>query len=110
MAIGLIMVMFVGMSAISIVGMILLLLVKNETVKRRLFYVMCAWGMVVAILSANSLPANWTGQQILAWGMGFLSVAGGIVHVKAKTRYQYLAAYGLVAVSCIGGVLKMFII
>ena len=38
MGIGLIMILFVGMSVISILGLILLLLMKSETAKRRLFY------------------------------------------------------------------------
>lgn len=110
MGIGLIMILFVGMSVISILGLILLLLMKSETAKRRLFYFLCAWGMGIAVLSAFSLPSNWMGQQILVWGIGFLSVAAVVVHMTAKKNYQYLAAYCLVAVSCLGGILKMFLV
>lgn len=108
MAIGMIMLLFVGMSVVSILGVLLLFLAKSAKVKRAVFYGMSVWGMAVAVFSAVSLPTNWTEQQIVAWMFGFLSVAGIIVHIKAKSKNQIYIAYVLTAVSCLGGVLKMF--
>nr|WP_296266566.1 hypothetical protein [uncultured Merdimonas sp.] len=108
MAIGMIMLLCIGMSAVSILGVLLLFLAKSVRVKRAVFYGVSIWGMAIALLSAVSLPVNWTGQQAAAWALGFCSVAGILVHVKAKSRKQYYIAYLLAAISCLGGVLKMF--
>lgn len=108
MAIGMIMILFIGMSMVSILGVLLLLLAKRDRIRRIVFYVMSVWGMAIAVLSATSLPMNWTGQQVIAWGLGFLGVAGILVHEKAKSKNQYMLAYLLTIVSCLGGVLKMF--
>ena len=110
MAIGMIVILFVGLCVISILGTLLLLLVKSEKAKRKIFYAMSVWGMAVAVLSATSLPTNYTAQQIAAWALGFLSVAGIVVHVKAKEKMQLNIACALVIVSCLGGVVKMFLI
>ena len=55
MAIGMIVILFVGLCVISILGTLLLLLVKSEKAKRKIFYAMSVWGMAVAVLSATSL-------------------------------------------------------
>ena len=86
MAIGMIVILFVGLCVISILGTLLLLLVKSEKAKRKIFYAMSVCGMAVAVLSATSLPTNYTAQEIAAWALGFLSVAGIVVHVKAKEK------------------------
>lgn len=109
MALGLLMILFVGMSVISIVGLLLMYLLKGERAKAFAFYVMAVWGMGVAALSATSLPSNFTGHQILAWGLGFLSVAGLLVHIGSKNKSGRMTAYLLVTVSVICGVLKMFV-
>ena len=83
MALGLLMIMFVAMSVISIGGVILLFLLRNEKVKKGIYYFMTAWAMFVAIYSATGMPVNYVMQQVIAWGIGFLSVAG----LKGKNGY-----------------------
>lgn len=109
MALGILMILFVGMSVISILGLLLMYLLKGERAKAVVFYIMAVWGMAVSAMSAVSLPGNYTGQQILAWGFGFLSAAGLLVHLSARDKSRRMAAYLLVTVSVIGGVLKMFV-
>ena len=78
-----IVILFVGLCVISILGTLLLLLVKSEKAKRKIFYAMSVWGMAVAVLSATSLPTNYTAQQIAAaWhpggsASGQISSSGG---------------------------------
>ena len=109
MALGLIVVSFVAISVISIIGLALMYLLKNERAKAGVFYFLSIWGMGIAILSAMSLPSNWMTQQLIAWGFGILSAAGLIVHLKSSSASGRMAAYILVTISVIGGVLKMFI-
>ena len=44
MALGILVLLFVGMSAISILGLLLLYLVKKEPICRVIFYSMSVWG------------------------------------------------------------------
>ena len=110
MALGWYMIMFVAMSTISILGLLLLFLVKSPGVKRVLFYAMAVWGMAVSAGYATSLPSNWIAAQISGWGLGFFSVAGIVVYIKAKNDRQRQIAGILVAVSVVGAILKLFVL
>ncbi len=110
MALGLYMILFVAMSTISILGLLLLFLVKSPGVKRILFCIMAIWGMGVAAMHASSLPSNWIGAQLFAWGLGFLNVAGIVLYVKAKNDSARQIACILAAVSIVGGILKLFVL
>ncbi|MBM6855199.1 hypothetical protein H6B11_13755 [Mediterraneibacter glycyrrhizinilyticus] len=109
MALGLLLIAFVGVSVISIIGLALLYLLKKERAKAGVFYFLSIWGMAVAVISAMSTPSNRMSQQLIAWGFGILSAAGLMVHLKGSSASSRMTAYVLVTVSVIGGVLKMFI-
>lgn len=109
MAIGMILILFVGMSVFSILGLLLMYLLKNEKAKAVLFYCMSVWGMAVAAIKAMSLPSNFTAAQIIAWAIGFLSVIGLIIHVRAKSKSRFNTAYILTTISVIGGILNLFV-
>ena len=110
MAIGIIVILFGGLCVISILGTLLLLLVKSEKAKRKIFYAMSVWGMAVAVLSATSLPTKYTGQQIAARALGVLRGAGRGVNGKAKGKVEANKRDGVGIESCLGGVGKMFLI
>lgn len=97
------------MSVFSILGLLLMYLLKNEKAKAVLFYCMSVWGMAVSAISATSLPSNYTAAQIIAWAIGFLSVIGLIIHIRAKSKSQFHAAYILVTISVIAGILNLFV-
>lgn len=108
MALGILMIVFVVMSVVSILGLIMLYMVRSEKAGRGVFYAMAIWGLIVAVLSAISFPGNWMAHQIIAWGFGFLSVAGIIVNVAVKREGKCIPAYLLVTVSVIGGLCGFF--
>ena len=108
MALGILMIMFVAMSVISVVGLSLLYLVKGEGTRRVIFYVMAVWGMIVAVISATSLPSNYMAGRLLAWTLGFF-VAGILVYVRGTEESSRRIACLLVTVSVAGGILKLFL-
>ncbi len=108
MALGILMILFAVMSAASITGLSLMFAVKNERDRRTVFYCMAVWGMFIAAFGAMSLPANFLAQRASAWGIGILSLAAILIHIKAKDKKIYYLAYGLVAVSVIAGVYRIF--
>ena len=59
MALGILLILFIVMSLISILGLILMYSVKSEGAKKGTFYAMAVWGMIIAVLGATSAPTNW---------------------------------------------------
>ena len=110
MALGSLLILFVSMSVISILGIGLLYLLKDEKKKRVVFYALAVWGMLISAFSATSQPTNMVYQQLIAWGFGFLSVIGILVNVKAKNDASYNIARILVVLSVVLGVLKLFLL
>lgn len=110
MGIGGIMILFVILCAVSILGAVLLLLAKSERGKSIALYLLSIWGMAIAVISATSLPRNEVGQQIIAWGFGFLAVAAVILHIRAGSKGMQYASCCLAVLSCLGGILKLFFI
>lgn len=108
MALGLIVIVFVVMSLISILGLILMYAVKSEGARKGTFYAMAVWGMIVAVLGATSAPANWIAYQVLSWIFGFMSIAGILVYIRAKSEGRCMPAYILVTASVVLGMLKSF--
>ena len=99
MGIGGIMILFVILCAVSILGAVLLLLAKSERGKSIALYLLSIWGMAIAVISATSLPRNEVGQQILAWGFGFLAVAAVILHIRAGSKGMRYASCCLAVLS-----------
>lgn len=110
MALGLLLILFIGMSVISGLGVLFLYLIKDGQKKKRVFYLLSIWGMIIAGISATSLPSNYIGSQLISWGIGLLSVIGLVVHLKAQSQLQYKTAYLLTTVSVVLGMLKLFIL
>ena len=108
MAIGIFAVLFAAVSVVSVLGILLLFLLKEEKGQKICLYIMGAWGMCIAAFHGLSLPGNWIGGQIAAWGLGLMSAAGIVVCAGAEGEGKRQLASILVAVSIAGGVLRLF--
>lgn len=69
MALGLLLVLFMVMSIISVMGLVLLFLLKGEKGQKAVFYFMAVWGMVIAWMTANSYPTNYIKEQLISLGV-----------------------------------------
>ena len=110
MALGLLMILFIVMSVISVVGLSLLYLMKNPGARQVIFYIMAVWGMIIAVISATSLPTNYTLERLITWAIGFLSVAASVVHIRSEEDKARMAARLLVTISVAGGIIKLFLL
>ena len=110
MALGILVIMLVSMTAISEIGLSLLYLVKSEKAARIVFYAMAVWGMIIAALTATGLPDNYTAQRLLAWAVGFLSVAGILTYVRGSGEKAGMTARLLVTASVGIGMVRLFLI
>lgn len=110
MALGILMILFLGMSVFSVVGLSFLYLMKSPGARQVIFYIMAVWGMVIAVISATSLPTNYTLERLITWAIGFLSVAGIVLHIRSAEDKARIAARLLVTVSVAGGIIKLFLL
>lgn len=110
MAIGFLGIIIGGMSLVSILGLLLLYMTKQTTAKKMLFYVMAAWGILIALICVTSLPVNWGTQRAATGILGCVSLGGIVIYNHAITEKHHVIAYVLVTVSVAGGMLKLITI
>lgn len=108
MALGILLILFIVMSLISILGLILMYSVKSEGAKKDTFYAMAVWGMIIAVLGATSAPTNWIIYQVLSWIFGFMGIAGILVYMKYRSEGRCMPAYLLVTASVVLGMVKSY--
>ena len=99
MALGVLVIFYLAICVISIGGFLALYLVKNERVKKVVFYILSVWGIALAALQAVSLPMNWTGQRVATMGLGALCVVSLALYLTAKSRGQRTAACLLLTIA-----------
>lgn len=109
MALGVLFILFIVMSVVSILGLLFMFMTKNEQIKKKLFYFMAVWGMLISVVGAVSQPSNFLADRIMFWVFGFISLAGLLVHIKAVSKTQYMVAYVFITVSVICSILKLYI-
>ena len=109
MALGLLLILFMAMSIISVVGLLLLFLLKGETAQKVVFYFMALWGMFIAWMTATSYPTNYIKEQVISWGFGALAVGAVLVWLCGKGKNAALTAKLLAAASVVLGMAALFI-
>ena len=109
-ALGLLVITFAAMSLVSVIGVALMFLVKNERVKKGIFYFLSIWGMIVAWCGVQMIPPYMTGEILRAWAFGGLSVAALLLQLCFKDDKKFATARALVSVSVIAGLVDAFLI
>ena len=106
MALGYLVWMLIIMSVISIAGLVLLLIIKNEKANRAILYIMAAWGILIAVMNVTALPINW---RIAAGVCGLAGLAGGIMRFITKEELKTVSAL-LTIISVLAGMIMLFIV
>ena len=109
MALGLLLILFMVMSIISVVGLLLLFLLKGEKAQRIVFYFMALLGMFIAWMTATGYATNQIKEQMISWGFGALAVVAVLVRLGGKSKNAALAAKLLAAASVVLGMVALFI-
>ena len=109
MALGLLLILFMVMSIISVVGLLLLFLLKGERAQKIVFYFMALLGMFIAWMTATGYATNQIKEQMISWGFGALAVVAVLVRLCGKSKNAALAAKLLVAASVVLGMVALFI-
>ena len=106
MALGLLLILFMVMSIISVVGLLLLFLLKGEKAQK---IVLALLGMFIAWMTATSYATNQIKEQMISWGFGALAVVAVLVRLCGKSKNAALAAKLLAAASVVLGMVALFI-
>ena len=109
MALGLLLILFMVMSIISVVGLLLLFLLKGEKAQKIVFYFMALLGMFIAWMTATSYATNQIKEQMISWGFGALAVVAVLVRLCGKSKNAALGAKLLAAASVVLGMVALFI-
>lgn len=89
MALGLLLILFMVMSIISVVGLLLLFLLKGERAQKIVFYFMALLGMFIAWMTATGYATNQIKEQMISWGFGALAVVAVLVRLCGKSKMQH---------------------
>lgn len=109
MALGLLLILFMAMSIISVIGLLLLFLLKGEKAQKAVFYCMAVWGMVIAWMTATGYATNQIQEQMLSWGFGALAVVAILMQLCGKGKNAPLVAKLLVTASVVLGLLALYL-
>ena len=102
MALGFLVILTITILLLAIVGIILLLTVKNKKYVNVVFGANIVLSLILTYLHATSLPTNFHLQIAIAYGFGLLAIIAFILKFGLK-KYELLAKY-LVILSIVGGV------
>lgn len=110
MAFGILTITYIVLIAVSVIGLLLLFLVKDNKARKIICFVMSGWAVIVSLFTVLSLPTNFIFTRAFALGFGFVGLAGLLIRIISKNSKQSLFASLLTAVSVIGGVIIFLMI
>jgi len=107
---GLLVIAFAVMSAIAVIAIVLLFIMKDEKKKKWIVYIMTALAIYIAWANAQSSPLpQFLGEAILGWIIGAVGVGGCMLQILGKTKKQLLTAKILVVISVVAGIAELFL-
>ena len=108
-ALGILLVIFTVMTAVTITALVLLLLIKDKKKKKYVVYFLGIWGMAIAYMNATAQPSNFIGYILLALAFGAAGAVSVILQIISKKQSTDTAASILAAVSAAAGRISLFI-
>ena len=107
---GALVITFFVMSIISIAGVALLYLSKNDKLKRGMFYFLAAWSVVVAYCGVLSTGGFAFSDGLFSVVLGVLGVIGLLIQLISKKENKFQIARILVTISVVAGMIDCFFI
>lgn len=105
---GALVITFFVMSIVSIGGMVLLYLSKNEKLKKGLLYFLAAWSMVVMYCGILMSDGFYFANGPIALLLGALGIAGVLIQLFSKKENKFQLAGILVTISVAAGMINCF--
>ena len=107
-SLGALVITFFVMSFISVAGVVLMHLVKNEKVKKGFFYFLSVWGIVVAWCNAQGIYSIFDIDNLFGWILGSLSIVALLIQTFSKKENKFKIASILVTISVVVGMMDCF--
>lgn len=107
---GMLVITFIVMSVVSVIGLTLIYLLKNEKVKKGIFYFLCVWGMIITWCSVLATPEYMLGSIFITFGIGAMSVVALLLQICVKKENTFTITRILVTISVIAGMIDCFMI
>ena len=104
----LLVIVFVVMCVISLAGLAIIYLSKNEKVRKGLLCFLAIHGIVIAWMNINMLPLYMTEEIFLAGALGALGVIALLVQFCMKSENKFNIARILVTISVVAGMIDAF--
>ncbi len=108
MALGILFILFIAILLLSVIFSVLMIVWKNTNKGKGVFIAASIFSILIAALSASSLPSNYTTEICIALLIGFVGIIGLILNFTKLTK-TYLPQV-FVIVSIFGTVVKLFFI
>ena len=109
-SLDLLILVFIGMSAVSLLAVCLIFLLKNKTARKIILCLLAVQGMLISVLNALMTPFTYPGELALGWGLGALSVAALLLELCGKSEKKSLIARLMVTTSVVLGMVNAFLI
>lgn len=107
---GALVVTFFVMGIISIIGVALLHLIKNEKIKKGLFYFLAVWAIIIAYCGVLSTPPYMLGEVLITVAIGALAIGALVMYNFSKKENKFQIASILVSISVVAGMIDCFMI
>lgn len=107
---GALVITFFVMSIISIIGVVLLYLSKNEKLKKGLLCLSAAWSIVIAYCGILVSDGFYFANGGIAVILGALGIAGLLIQLISKKENKFQIARILVTISVVAGMVNCFLI
>ena len=107
-ALSLLVIAFAVMTVVSVIGVALLYLIKNEKVKKGIFYFLVVFGLIIAYCGVRSTPMYMAGQVLVTCMWGSLAAIALLVQLCLKKENSFNIARILVTVSVVAGMIDCF--
>ena len=107
---GALVITFFVMSIISIVGVVLLYLSKNEKLKKRICYFLSVWSVVVAYCGVLSTGGFAFSDGLMSIALGALGIVGLLIQLISKKENKFQIARVIVTISVVAGMIDCFLI
>lgn len=107
-ALSLLVIAFIVMTVVSVIGVVLLYLIKNEKVKKGIFYFLVVWGLVITYCGVRSTPLYMADQVLITCIWGVLAVVALLIQLCMKKENRFNIARILVTISVVAGMIDCF--
>ena len=106
---GALVVTFFVMGIISIAGVVLMYLLKNEKLQKAFLYALSMWGVVVAYCGVLS-TGGFISESLMSILFGVLGVGGILIQMFSKKENKFQIARIMVTISVVAGMIDYFLI